>query len=64
MELPGIEPAVEIALTCGDAYLRYAKVRETTRNANGVDGVNSSADRHELPLLALCGSLHHPLRSV
>jgi hypothetical protein len=31
VELPGIEPATEIALTCVNAVLDDAKVRETTR---------------------------------
>jgi hypothetical protein len=31
VELPGIEPATEIALTCKNAENHYAKVRETTR---------------------------------
>jgi hypothetical protein len=32
VELPGIEPAAEIGVTCGDAEFGDAKVRETTRN--------------------------------
>jgi hypothetical protein len=32
VELPGIEPATEIQLTCRNAEFDYAKVRETTRN--------------------------------
>jgi hypothetical protein len=32
VELPGIEPVAEIALTCRDAESDDAKVRETTRN--------------------------------
>ena len=32
VELPGIEPASEIALTWANAGFQYAKVRETTRN--------------------------------
>jgi hypothetical protein len=30
VELPGIEPAAEIVLTCGNAELDYAKQREMT----------------------------------
>jgi hypothetical protein len=30
VELPGIEPVIEIALTCGNAECHDAKVRETT----------------------------------
>jgi hypothetical protein len=32
VELPGIEPATEIALTGGNAEFEYEKRRETTRN--------------------------------
>ena len=32
VELPGIEPATEIALSCGNAEAGYAKRRESTRN--------------------------------
>jgi len=32
MELPGIEPAAEIALTCADAGNGYAKRRENIHN--------------------------------
>jgi hypothetical protein len=31
VEQPGIEPAMEMALTCGNAELDDVKVRETTR---------------------------------
>jgi hypothetical protein len=31
VELPGIEPATEIPVTCGDAEFDYAKVREQTQ---------------------------------
>ena len=45
MELPGIELAAEIALTCGNAELDDAKRRESTRNdlriREGVDGINT-----------------------
>jgi len=30
VELPGIEPASKIALTCGNAVTEYAKRREST----------------------------------
>ncbi len=30
VELPGIEPATEMALTCGNAEFQYARQRETT----------------------------------
>jgi NAD(P)-dependent dehydrogenase (short-subunit alcohol dehydrogenase family) len=43
VELPGIEPATEIPLTCRNAELDYAKVREATCGyAKGVDGVNNT----------------------
>ena len=32
VELPGIEPSAEIALTCGNAESDDAKRRESTRN--------------------------------
>jgi hypothetical protein len=32
VELPGIEPAIEITLTCRNAKLQYAKRRESTQN--------------------------------
>jgi hypothetical protein len=32
VELPGIEPAAEIVLTCGNVEIPYAKRRESTRN--------------------------------
>ena len=32
VELPGIEPALEILLTCGKAGFRYVKRRDCTRN--------------------------------
>ena len=32
VELPGIEPAPKMVVTCGNAQFDYAKVRETTRN--------------------------------
>jgi hypothetical protein len=32
VELPGIEPGAEIALTCRNVESNDAKVRETTRN--------------------------------
>jgi hypothetical protein len=32
VELPGIEPVVEIALTCVNTESKYAKRREITRN--------------------------------
>lgn len=42
VELPGIEPAAEMVLTCGNAEFEYAKRRETTCGyAKGVDGVNN-----------------------
>jgi hypothetical protein len=31
-ELPGIEPAPKMGLTCGNVGFDYAKRRETTRN--------------------------------
>jgi hypothetical protein len=31
VELPGIEPGTEMALTCKNTENRYAKARETTR---------------------------------
>jgi hypothetical protein len=44
VELPGIEPATEIALTWVDVEFDYAKRRETTCGyAKGVDGVNTWA---------------------
>jgi hypothetical protein len=36
VELPGIEPVAEIALTCGNVETDDAKVRETTRNDVGI----------------------------
>jgi hypothetical protein len=30
VELPGIEPSAEIAVSCGNAEIQYAKVPETT----------------------------------
>jgi hypothetical protein len=43
VELPGIEPAPEIAMSCGNAESDYAKQRQPTRNdrgcASGVDGI-------------------------
>ena len=36
VELPGIEPAPKIAVTCGNAEFDDAKVRETTRNDAGI----------------------------
>jgi hypothetical protein len=42
VELPGIEPATEMALTCGNVGNDYAKQREMTWGyAKGVDGVNT-----------------------
>jgi hypothetical protein len=42
VELPGIEPATKIVLTCGNAESDDAKRREKTcRDAKGVDGVNT-----------------------
>jgi hypothetical protein len=32
VELPGIEPVAKIMLTCGNAELDHAKLREATRN--------------------------------
>jgi hypothetical protein len=32
VELPGIEPATETALNCGNADSDYAKTRESTRD--------------------------------
>ena len=41
MELPGIEPATETALTWVNVEFDYAKLRETTWGyAKGVDAVN------------------------
>ena len=44
VELPGIEPATKVALTCGNtvpATRNYAKLREMTwGDAKGVDDVN------------------------
>ena len=41
VELPGIEPAPEIAMTCGNAEHDYARRREITcGNAARVDGIN------------------------
>jgi hypothetical protein len=41
VEPPGIEPAAEIIVTCGNAENNDAKRRETTCGyAKGVDGVN------------------------
>jgi hypothetical protein len=36
VELPGIEPGAEIALTCENVEIDDAKVRETTRNDLGI----------------------------
>jgi hypothetical protein len=36
VELPGIEPATEIDLTCGNAETDDAKVREMTRKYLGI----------------------------
>ena len=36
VELPGIEPVAEIALSCGNVETNDAKVRETTRNDVGI----------------------------
>jgi len=42
VELPGIELATEIALSCGNAAADDAKTRETTwEYAKGIDGVNT-----------------------
>jgi hypothetical protein len=42
VELPGIELGAYIELTCRNAELDYAKVRETTCGyGKGVDGVNT-----------------------
>jgi hypothetical protein len=49
VELPGIEPVAEIALTCGYAeseVRKYAKRRETTCGyAADVDGINARMNR-------------------
>ena len=49
VELPGIEPATKITLTCGNLGLTTrndAKVREKTwESAEGVDGINKWSDR-------------------
>jgi hypothetical protein len=45
VELPGIETAREIALSCGKIGFGYAERREKTRKylsyAKGVDGINT-----------------------
>ena len=43
VELPGIEPAPKMAVTCGNAGLGYAKVREMTCGyAKRVDDINTA----------------------
>jgi hypothetical protein len=48
VELPGIEPVTETALSCTNTKSDNAKSPEMTRNylriAKGVDGVNTVAD--------------------
>ena len=51
VELPGIEPATKIALSCGNAGTerktrKYVKRRKTTCGyAKGVDGINMTGRR-------------------
>lgn len=47
MELPGIEPAPEMALACGNVEFDCAKRREITcRYAAGVDEINTAVRNH------------------
>jgi hypothetical protein len=45
VELPGIEPDTQIAVTCGNTEIGYAGLRETTQTtcgyAKAVDAINS-----------------------
>jgi hypothetical protein len=53
VELPGIEPFQEIALTCGNAGFEYAKRRELTCGyAEPVDGINRVAPQRDCRCVA------------
>jgi hypothetical protein len=54
VQLPGIEPVAEMALTCGNVETANAKVRETTWGyAKGVDDVNARSDASDKSCVGL-----------
>jgi hypothetical protein len=50
LELPGIEPALEMVVNCGNVEFNYAKRRQMTCGyAESVDGINSTPQSLSVP---------------
>jgi len=64
VELPGIETALDMAMSCGNVEFNYAKRREKTCGyAESVDGINSTPQSLSVPKTMLALATLHTSRT-